>query len=91
MSRSKHRKVQKQKEQDKQSILLVRGAVVAVALVIVAVLFLQFGKQEQQTILSEDGIPVWHTMELRDVRTGATFTLADFDDKDVVVKITSLF
>lgn len=90
MSRSKRRKAQKQKKEDKQSLLIIRGAVVVVALVIVAVLFLQFG-QDEQVVLSEDGRPIWQTMELRDVRTGETFTLADFDDRNVFVKIMSPF
>jgi len=92
MSRSKRRKAQQRKEQDQRSTMLVRGAVIAVAVVIVAiVVVLQIGQQQSSVVLSEDGRPIWHTMELRDANTGETFTLADFDNQDVVVKITSLF
>ena len=93
MSNSKRRKARKEKEQaNKQSALLLRGAVIALVLVfIIAVVFFQMGQDQNSVELSEDGLPIWQTMELRDANTGEIFTLADFDDRDVVVKITSLF
>ncbi|MDQ7028219.1 MAG: hypothetical protein Q9P44_21960 [Anaerolineae bacterium] len=89
MSRAKRRKSQKQKGQ-KQSNWLLRGGAAVVAIVIVGLIILQLNT-EREVVLTEDGRPTWQTIELRDARTGETFTLADFDNQDVVVKITSLF
>lgn len=90
MSRSKHRRAQRRREKEQKSRSMVRLAVLGVSVVIVGIVFLLLNNQEQATF-SEDGRPIWHTMELTDARTGETFTLADFDERDVVVKITSLF
>ena len=90
MSRSKKRLVQKR--QKKQSQQIIRGTVlmIIIAIVIVGIGLFQM-TVPSQVATSDDGQPIWQTIELTDARTGEIFTLADFDDQDVVVKITSLF
>ena len=90
MRRSKQRIAQKR--QKKQSHQVVRGTVlvIVIAIVIVGIGLFQM-TTPNQVASSDDGQPIWHSMELTNARTGETFTLADFDDRDVVVKITSLF
>ena len=90
MSRSKRRSTQKRREKENQSRLVIRGVVVAIVVIIAGIAFSQLNNPGQETF-SEDGRPIWQTMELTDARTGESFTLADFDERDVVVKITSLF
>ena len=90
MRQRKHRRAQKRREKEQKSRSMVRLAVLGVSVIIVGIVFLLINNQEQATIL-ENGRPIWHTMELTDARTGETFTLADFDERDVMVKITSLF
>ncbi|MGB7340258.1 MAG: hypothetical protein WBC91_15275 [Phototrophicaceae bacterium] len=90
MSRTKNRIAQKRKEKEQKSHLMVRGAVIVIAVMVVGFLLLQLPNSEQATF-SEDGRPIWHTMELIDARTGEAFTLADFDNRNVFIKIMSPF
>lgn len=90
MTRVKKRKKQREQEQSKRFRLLFGGGLMAVAVAIMGFLVLQGGSQSEP-VVGEDGRLVWQTMNLRDARTGEAFTLADFDDRDVVVKMMSPF
>ena len=82
----------RQRKQARQRRNLTIGAVVLVVIVVAAIMLIvqgQGGTPAAST--AADGRPAWQSMPLTNARTGETFTLADFGEKNVVVKIMSPF
>ena len=66
-------------------------SIFGIVLTLFAVFFLISTRPEPGSVVVEDGRPTWQTLPLVDARTGETFTLASFADKNVFVKIMSPF
>lgn len=88
MSRTKTRKAQRKESEKRKQLILIAGLFVAVA-GILAMFFAQSQTNSEQTVVGDGNRPEWQNTELVNVKTGKTFKLADFDDKNVVVKIMS--
>lgn len=88
MSRTKARKVQRKESEKRKQFALVTSLLIAVV-TILTLLFSQSQANSGQTVVENGNRPAWQNSELINVKTGKTFKLADFDDKNVVVKIMS--
>ncbi len=90
MSRTKHRKAQRKESAKRKQFAIFAG------LLIVAAGIVMFVIAQSQTSLGEttveDGeIPSWQDASLVNAKTGESFTLSDYKDKHIVVKIMSLY
>lgn len=86
--RAKERKAQRKKaNRNKQFITI--GGVLAVIIGVAVLLLAQ--PSPGQTVVVDGERPAWQNAPLTNARTGEVFTLADFEGKNVVVKIMSQF
>ncbi len=90
MSRTKNRKAERKTSAKRQRFTMI-GGLLAIVLGVVALLMFQSQTGPEQTVVENGERPPWQLAPLVDARTGETFSLADYDDKHVVVKITSLY
>ncbi len=88
MSRTKKRKAQRRADGKRKQLILLSGLFVIIV-GIVGLLLAPSRSNSEQTVVQNGERPPWQSLELVDGNTGNPFTLADFDNKHVVVKIMS--
>ena len=88
MSRTKNRKAEWKSIAKRQRVAMV-GGLLAIVLGLVALLVFQSQTDIRQTLVEDGERPPWQRAPLVNAKTGETFSLADYDDKHVVVKIMS--
>lgn len=88
---SKSRRGRNRNKKGKKNPLLYGGIIGSVLLVAVIFFITRNQSPSGQVSITDGERPTWQTIPLSDARTGESFTLADFDDRNVFVKIMSPF
>lgn len=88
MSKTRKRNKSKNKKSNKTSSLY--WGIAGVLFVAVVIVIAQSQSPSGQVTV-EGERPAWQTIALTDARSGETFTLSDFNDRNVFVKIMSPF
>jgi len=88
MSRTKNRKTQRKDSAKRKQFTILAGLLAVVAGIVMFVIA-QSQTSLGQTIIEDGARLAWQEEPLVNAKTGKSFTLGDFDNKHVVVKIMS--